>query len=397
MKTSVIIPTYQHCDDLLKPCIESIIKYTDLSDIEIVIVANGCTDGTREYVKSLGDPFKLVWFDEGLGFTKATNEGVKASTGENIILMNNDVVLLDQPKNQWREFLETPLKDNIGITANLKIWDYSVERMFAVFFLCAFPRHIWDKVGPLDESWSPGGGEDIEFCILVEQLGYKIIQVPDEHNDVINGINVNRFMSYHAGEATMMDAEHKEKWEIHIADVRKRLEYKYKLPQGWFYGEDINEYRQLIEDVPEGGTIGELGCAWGRSICSVADIIKRKNLKVIIVDCFTGTPSEGLPVADYQGVFEDNLKRFGIEAEIHKGFTNDVAKDIPDGTFNELFIDCDHQYESVKQDLENWVPKIKTHGTISGHDYNNGFGVSKAVNERWSNIRLWGSVWSKRL
>ena len=59
---SVIIPTYNHCDEFLKPLCESIIKYTDLNDIEIIIVANGCRDNTREYIESLPDQFKLVWF-----------------------------------------------------------------------------------------------------------------------------------------------------------------------------------------------------------------------------------------------------------------------------------------------------------------------------------------------
>lgn len=67
-KTSIIIPTYNHLEDCLKPCLESIIKNTDLTDLEVIVVANGCTDGTKEYVESLGDSFKLLWFDEPLGY-----------------------------------------------------------------------------------------------------------------------------------------------------------------------------------------------------------------------------------------------------------------------------------------------------------------------------------------
>ena len=270
-------------------------------------------------------------------------------------------------------------------------------------------RSKFQCLGALDPDWTPGGGEDIEFCLKVEQLGYKIIQVPDEHNEVINGINVNRFMSYHVGEATMLSEERRESWIKHIAWVRERLREKYQLPQGWFYGEDISEYRQLVEDVPEGGTIGELGCARGRSICSVADIIKRKKLKVIIVDTFEGTAGEPSYGDKFRKEFEDNIKRFGIDAEIHEGYTHDVVEDISNGTFDLLFIDADHSYESVKQDIEDWLPKIKVGGKISGHDYGNVPGVGKAVNERFSNIRVnqlqfeiksgiaTSSVWSKRL
>ena len=77
MKISIIIPTYNHLEDCLKPCLESIKIYTDLTDVEVIISANGCTDGTREYVDSLGAPFKLVWSDVATGYTKATNDGIK--------------------------------------------------------------------------------------------------------------------------------------------------------------------------------------------------------------------------------------------------------------------------------------------------------------------------------
>ena len=399
---SIIIPTYKHLNDFLKPCCESIIKYTDLSDVEVIVVANGCgNDGTKEYVESLGAPFNLIWVDEGLGYTKATNLGVKESAGDIIILMNNDLLLLPQEKNAWMRYLCEPLKNRVGLTCNLKIWDASVERMFAVFFCAATTRAIWDKVGGLDESWSPGGGEDIEFCLKVEQLGYTIIQVPDEVNTPGgNGINVNHFPSYHPGEGTMMDAEHKAGWEKHIHDVRARLKEKYQLPPGWFYGGDIEEYRRLVEDLPEGSTMCELGCYKGRSLCSVSDIIKRKNITVFVVDVFTGTASEGHYEPDYQAEFERNLERFGIRdnvLQILKMTTNEAVSHFGNEAFDLVFIDADHQYSAIKQDIENWLPKVKKHGTISGHDYGTHDGIAKAVNEKWSNVRVGQYIWSKRI
>ncbi len=43
MKVSIIIPTYNRFD-LLKTCLDSVEKYTDLKDKEIVVVSNGCKD-----------------------------------------------------------------------------------------------------------------------------------------------------------------------------------------------------------------------------------------------------------------------------------------------------------------------------------------------------------------
>src|SRR5258708_7523634 len=102
IKYSIIIPTYQHFQDCLLPCIESVLKYTDISNIEIIIIANGCNDGTNEYLLSLDkNLFKIIIDEKPLGYTKATNLGIKEASGEYIILLNNDILLLDQPKNLW--------------------------------------------------------------------------------------------------------------------------------------------------------------------------------------------------------------------------------------------------------------------------------------------------------
>jgi glycosyltransferase involved in cell wall biosynthesis len=422
MKYSIVIPTYNHLEDCLKPCLEKIFKYTDLIDGEIVVVANGCKDDTKQYLELqeiIHPELKHLWFDEGLGYTKAINEGVKASIGENIIFMNNDAILLQQEKNTWIRYLLDALKDNVGVTGNLKLYDASVERRFCLFFCAATPRRLWDKIGGLDESWSPGGGEDIEYCLKIEQLGYKVIQVPDDKEcEIKDGYNVNAFPLWHKAESTVMDEEHKEMWVKHIAEVRQKLEHMYKLPEGWFYQGDVDEYRRLVEDVPEDGTICELGCYKGRSLCSVADIIKRKKLNVHVVDIFTGTDCEKKE-ENYRNIFEENIKRFGIydQVKIHEGYTKNVINDFSiyaEGNlarpiFDLLFIDASHLYEDVKRDIEDWLPLIKNNGVISGHDYGNWEGVSKAVNERWDNVRVnsehfgidsgiaIGSVWSKRL
>ena len=106
MKISIVVPTYNHLEDCLKPCLDSVIANTDMRNVELVVVANGCTDGTHDYVMGLScgkknGVVKLLKFDKPLGYTKATNEGIKAATGDRVVLLNNDVVLLPQEKNFW--------------------------------------------------------------------------------------------------------------------------------------------------------------------------------------------------------------------------------------------------------------------------------------------------------
>jgi len=214
MKYSVIIPTYNHLNDCLRPCIESLIKTTTLrpGEIEIIIVANGCVDGTEQYVSALqerysNDIFKLLTFPAPLGYTRATNEGLKVAKGEFIVLLNNDVVLLDwQAPDDWlnilvKPFLEDPL---VAITGTNKLQrpEFLGSKKFLVFSTVMIKREIIQKFGLLDEVFSPGSGEDIDYCMKVILGGYKIVEVPEERD---TWTYTTSFPIYHAAEKTVFD------------------------------------------------------------------------------------------------------------------------------------------------------------------------------------------------
>lgn len=60
-----------------------------------------------------------------------------------------------------------------------------------------------------------------------------------------------------------------------------------------------------------------------------------------------------------------------------------------DDKFDFIFIDGDHSYESVLQDIEMWFPHTKEGGIICGHDYETKFaGVKKAVDKHFKKIEL---------
>jgi GT2 family glycosyltransferase len=46
------------------------------------------------------------------------------------------------------------------------------------FFCAAFTRKLLEEIGYLDEQFSPGGGEDIDFCVRTQRLGKKLLQIP---------------------------------------------------------------------------------------------------------------------------------------------------------------------------------------------------------------------------
>jgi glycosyltransferase involved in cell wall biosynthesis len=210
MKISIVIPTYNHLEDCLKPCIETLKEYTDLTNIEVIVVANGCIDGTKLFVLGLGKPFKLLWYDEPKGYTFATNRGIETALQDGadyVILLNNDVFLTPQPKNQWINWLVEPfLKyEDMGVTGSLILSDMYTAREFIVFSCAMISRKCFEKIGILHEDYGIGGGEDIDFCIRAQDAGFKTIHVPEGSKIIYDVMNITEFPIHHVGEATMHD------------------------------------------------------------------------------------------------------------------------------------------------------------------------------------------------
>ena len=72
-------------------------------------------------------------------------------------------------------------------------------------------------------------------------------------------------------------------------------------------------------------------------------------------------------------------------------FSVAAAAQFQNGSFDCVFIDADHSYESVKADIRAWRHKIKDGGILCGHDYTEKFpGVKKAVDEMLGEIDIGG-------
>jgi GT2 family glycosyltransferase len=232
MKVSIIIPTYNHCDDFLKPCIESIRQYTDLTDTEVIISANGCKDNTKEYVESLGEPFKLVWSEEAIGFPRSVNDGIKASIGDYVIILNNDTVLLEQAKNTWIRMMLGPFSDEkVGITGPTLLYSKELNRSFIIFFCACIKREVINRIGLLDEIFGIGGGDDIDFCLRAEDAGYKLVQVPfSDANKQAPGFQIGGFPIWHKGEGTMNDTNLINNWvETFYGNIKLVVEKRSKM------------------------------------------------------------------------------------------------------------------------------------------------------------------------
>lgn len=227
-KYSIVIPTYNKCDQFLRPCIESILKYSNHDEIEICVSANGCWDNTHEYLCSVYNQYpniiRWVWTDEAIGYSRATNKGIKIATGKYVVLLNNDTVILESSRNEWLNRLREPFDKNadMGVVGIIPERNHITERDFLIFFCVMVKKNLFEEIGYLDEDFLVGCYEDTEFCYRAELNGFKIETVgkildykPEELCFVTD------FPIWHLGEGTVHD---KELVNIDLQENRRTVE-----------------------------------------------------------------------------------------------------------------------------------------------------------------------------
>jgi GT2 family glycosyltransferase len=94
MELSIIIPSF-NTQKVLGDCLNSIAKFTDSKETEIIVVDNGSIDGSKEFLEKLSREKEIsaVLSDTNLGFSKAVNLGIKKSSGEYVLIFNSDIIV----------------------------------------------------------------------------------------------------------------------------------------------------------------------------------------------------------------------------------------------------------------------------------------------------------------
>lgn len=106
--------------------------------------------------------------------------------------------------------------------------------------------------------------------------------------------------------------------------------------------------------------------------------------KILCIDNFVG--ELGMPD---DPLAEEKCRRNleGTRCELIKESSLSASEAISDGSLDWAYIDADHRYKAVRNDLRVWFPKVRKGGVFSGHDYinygsgKNAFGVIRAVDE----------------
>lgn len=139
--------------------------------------------------------------------------------------------------------------------------------------------------------------------------------------------------------------------------------------------------------------IAEIGSWVGESAIAMHGGLGPSGGTIYCVDKFEGSPRDAtggvVALMGSDAVKDAFVKNTGdllnnsiklIERE-----SVEYALDIPPQELDIVFIDANHEYEAVKDDIEAWIPHVQPNGILCGHDYTPEFpGVQKAVQELFS-------------
>jgi len=201
--TTIVIPAYKHTS-LLIDCVNSIIKNTDPDVADILVVCNGCDRDTANFLlESKSNTVRFVWYNEPIGFTKAANIGLKLAETPYILLMNTDVTVLDwPPKNLWLTNLIDPLKQNPKTAVTGICNMYFNYGLYIPFFLVGLRKTTLEQFNYLDQTFSPGYGEDIDFCFKAVAAGYDLNVITNNTSVDEEKIYTAQYPIYHKGQGT---------------------------------------------------------------------------------------------------------------------------------------------------------------------------------------------------
>ncbi|HZV75687.1 MAG TPA: glycosyltransferase family 2 protein [Conexibacter sp.] len=239
---SVVVVT---CDNLVftRLCLESVLGAGDLTPFELIVIDNGSTDGTHDYLDALTrrDPrVRAELGSENLGFPAAVNRGLRAARGEQLILLNNDTIVTPG----WLTGLASHLDDGrvglIGAVSNRAATEAQVETSYATYggflelagerlrthagrrtpissltlFCAGLRRDVYERVGALDERFGLGMFEDDDYVHRVREAGYEIACAED-------------VLVHHFGQASIGWLARSGSYGALFAENRKRYDEKW--------------------------------------------------------------------------------------------------------------------------------------------------------------------------
>jgi len=184
---------------LLKQCVESLARSTDIACC-LIIVDNGSTEpGLREYIEGLKNPgmleIKPLFNSSNEGFARGMNRGLRESVAPYACILNNDIIATEGWLSEMIKVAESdpsigivnPSSNNFGLRPgkDITLEEFAkglrpqsgrwVEMNACVGFCMLMKREVIKKIGFLDDKFGYAYFEDTDYGRRAQQAGYKCV------------------------------------------------------------------------------------------------------------------------------------------------------------------------------------------------------------------------------
>lgn len=271
--TSIVILTYNKLE-YTKLCLNSIRQYTEPATYDIIVVDNHSTDGTVAWLQSQPD-LRLILNNDNIGFPAGCNQGIAIAGGDSVLLLNNDTIVAPEWLANLRQCLfSAPDIGAVGAVtnscsnfqsiaceygsieemlsfarrnnrSNAELWE---DRGRLVGYCMLIKSEVIEKVGLLDEIFSPGNYEDDDYSLRIRKAGYRLILCRDAFVHHFGSIS---FAENTVPYNTLLETNKQKfiaKWGFPPASIQPSNPIEDPGLKKWFiYQHDFNFFRQSLE------------------------------------------------------------------------------------------------------------------------------------------------------
>jgi GT2 family glycosyltransferase/lipopolysaccharide/colanic/teichoic acid biosynthesis glycosyltransferase len=223
MTLSVVIVSY-NVREFVSQCLLSLLRSRFDESLEIILVDNNSSDNTVATVRERYPDVIVIENAKNRGFAAAVNQGVAASSGQFILLLNPDTIVEENTLHVLTGYLRAnpdvgcvgpkilnsdgslqqackrsfpspwvALTRLLGLSRlfpgsrlfgryNLTYLDPDkTHRVEALSGSCmCIPRSVWDTVGTMDDEFFLFG-EDLDYCYRIHRSGFQVVYLPETH------------------------------------------------------------------------------------------------------------------------------------------------------------------------------------------------------------------------
>lgn len=239
MKSLTIAILNFNSGEYLKKCLESVKVVSDEADIEVFAIDNNSTDESFNFDRTKFKKVKFIKNEANFGFSKGYNKVLRNVESEYILLLNPDCILKKGVIKKIMEDFEndssigaatckiilpdgkvdltahrgfpTPMASLLYLLGDDSLYHltkensndlHEVDAIAGAFFMTK--KSVLEKVGYLDERFFLFG-EDIDLCLRIKKLGFKVIYDPSV--DIIHYKGISSGLKEHSQKLSSADLQ----------------------------------------------------------------------------------------------------------------------------------------------------------------------------------------------